>query len=192
VNELQLLGDSVSADQSVIYERIVREGTGGRSWKLYLAENRGEKEILHAVQGTLEPQQFRRLKQIIIQAKGIDAFFESEVRRQLNLTAAQLGRIAAVARKAEPHKPDRGVLRSPFGEPELVWLPLRTQFVRLAMQVLDKRQKALWQSLAGKPLTLAASASQGEMADVPAPNATYPQPPSRSLPQPVPGRKSPR
>jgi eukaryotic-like serine/threonine-protein kinase len=126
----------------------------------------------------LEPEQFRRLKQIALQQRGPFAFSDPDVATELRLTAEQKKQVRAIQDEMmesggpKPGGPPRG---GPWGPPERLadkpmfglhkggeggprdrwpddWRRAREKTLERLLDVLTPEQKRKWQELTGEPV----------------------------------------
>lgn len=98
-------------------------------------------DSLAALQSTLDPAQFQRLSQIVLQRQGVWALSTPEIADQLALTGAQRSAIYAIQEEAfrrSPHRRDAG----------------RASVDEGIRRVLTTEQLAAWQQMLGEPSDL--------------------------------------
>jgi hypothetical protein len=103
----------------------------------------------------LTPAQRNRLQQIDYQAAGISAFFRSEVRAAVGLTAEQIDRLRALEREMESQRPPAGEpgKRPPAARKDQ-WAAVKAAYLNRALDLLTSDQKKIWRELSGDPATL--------------------------------------
>jgi Spy/CpxP family protein refolding chaperone len=105
-----------------------------------------------AVSETLQPDQFKRLKQISLQVQGAAAFDRSEVTDALKLTSEQKDKIKTVQTES------RGKMRDAFGggdreESRKKIAEMRKDTQAKLLAVLTTEQQATYKEMSGEPFT---------------------------------------
>jgi Spy/CpxP family protein refolding chaperone len=118
-------------------------------------------ETLKSLTDTLKPEQIRRLKQIHLQLKGIQAFFEADVGKALKLTDEQRDKLKTIEEDAreEFRKATTGPGKANFQEALKKAVALRKEALDKAIAVLTPEQKKTWKDLAGAPYEIKFDAS---------------------------------
>jgi len=112
-------------------------------------------ETAKELAGILKPEQDKRLKQIGLQQRGVQAFQDPEVEKELKLTDDQKESIRTIAQDAaqEMREAFQGA-QGNFQELREKGAALRKESMNKAMAVLTDEQKKTWKSLTGEPFEL--------------------------------------
>jgi hypothetical protein len=135
-------------------ERLKNEGANGRAKMLALMANISE-ESAKEMETVLSPEQMKRLRQIGVQALGLEAFFDPGLERELGLTPEQKEKLATIA--SDMHNELRNLINSHQGDFEAgvkKVRQIRKQSVDKALTVLSDDQRKAWEQIAGAPFDL--------------------------------------
>jgi hypothetical protein len=118
--------------------------------------NKGTKTGEELAAGVLKPEQLKRLKEISLQRRGVQAYTDSEVAKALALTDTQKDKIESICWEEERKMKnifarDKRLLLDP---PADALKPLETLLKETndkAAAVLTEAQKKSWRDLTGKP-----------------------------------------
>jgi eukaryotic-like serine/threonine-protein kinase len=130
----------MTARRTKVLEEAVGQPDQARYDKLFSLANEEEKEL----DRVLTADQSRRLSEIVLQQRGMEAFRDPKVVAALQLDVEQESRITSIL--AESRRPWSSKTREPGTGTERTPTP-REQL----LAVLTPEQKAKWQELAGKP-----------------------------------------
>ena len=136
------------------FERLKNEGTNGQAKMLALIGTISE-ESAKEMEGVLTPEQMKRLRQIGVQALGLEAFSDPGVERELGLTPEQKEKLATIA--SGMHSEIRNVINSHQGDFEAgvkKVREIRKQSVDKAVTVFSDDQRKAWKQIAGAPFDL--------------------------------------
>jgi Spy/CpxP family protein refolding chaperone len=113
-------------------------------------------ETLTEGKAALKPEQVLRLKQIMTQLDGIEAFSEPKVEKELKLSESQKQKIKDIEEdlKDQVRQAFQGKSRTTFTETMKKMQVLRTEAVNKAVAVLDPAQKKTWKELVAEPFEL--------------------------------------
>jgi eukaryotic-like serine/threonine-protein kinase len=121
-----------------------------------------QKEILKSAAGqevkaiseALTPPQYKRFRQILLQADGPSAFGRDEVLAALKLTPDQVDKIARIVFKMQNAQLDSpaGGRGSGGSNPGAKKRDLAREFTKEAVDLLTDDQKAKWKELIGEPI----------------------------------------
>jgi len=136
------------------FERLKNEGANGQAKMLALVAAISE-ESAKEMDRVLSPEQMKRLRQIAVQALGLEAFSDPGVERELGLNALQKDRLATIA--SDMHNKVRNVINSHQGDFEAgvnKVRVIRKQSVDKALTVLTDDQRKAWKQITGTPFDL--------------------------------------
>jgi hypothetical protein len=118
-------------------------------------------EILKDLGDTLKPEQVKRLKQIELQARGIQAFLDPEVASALDLNDDQKSKIKSISddlmAEMTASRPGGGAGggagggRPDFQAMQQKMNAMRKEGMKKVTGVLDEKQKKTWEEMTGKP-----------------------------------------
>jgi len=119
-------------------------------------------EILKDLEDTLKPEQTKRLKEIELQVRGMQALLDPEVATALTLSDAQKEKIKSIDDdvRAELSSlrptggPGGGAGGGAGGNPFQKMQALRKEAMSKALGVLTDPQKKTWQGMTGKPFEM--------------------------------------
>ncbi|MCS6852572.1 MAG: hypothetical protein NZ700_15560 [Gemmataceae bacterium] len=112
-----------------------------------------QEAVSKAIDENLTPEQAKRLKQIMLQQRGLDAFNEPRVKEALKLTEDQAEKIRGI-REEMAEKMREAFQRGGGGNPREAFeklRQLRKDMWDKAVNVLTDEQKKVWKDLAGEP-----------------------------------------
>jgi hypothetical protein len=114
------------------------------------------RESMDGLKEILAPEQTRRLKQIALQERGLQAFSDPEVGKALKLTSGQREKIDALAENATREMREILQTKSRGNYQEVLGklAGRRRQMVEQALAVLDPDQKRGWKQLVGEPFEI--------------------------------------
>ncbi len=110
-------------------------------------------ETMKALEDVLKPEQIKRLKQIQLQQRGVDAFTDPEVEKALKLTSEQKEKIKtiagdAAAQRRELFQPGGG---ADFQEMQKKMAALQKTAMENVSALLHADQKQAWKDMIGQP-----------------------------------------
>jgi hypothetical protein len=111
-------------------------------WYSKKATKKGEE----LVADVLKPEQAKRLKEISLQRRGVQAYADPEVAKALALSDAQKEKISAICSDEEKKMKDIVATRDWKARQNL-----QNETNEKAVAVLSERQKKMWSDLTGKP-----------------------------------------
>jgi hypothetical protein len=119
-------------------------------------------EILKDLEDTLKPEQTKRLKEIELQVRGMQALLDPDVATALTLSDAQKEKIKSIEddltaemRSLRPAGgPGGGGGGGAGGNPFQKMQALRKEATKKALGVLTDAQKKTWQEMTGKPFEM--------------------------------------
>jgi Spy/CpxP family protein refolding chaperone len=113
-----------------------------------------------ALAGILTPDQIKRLKQIELYNRGVNAFTEADVQKALNLTSEQKDKIKTIAADAQEEmrnlfprgqRGQGGQGGGNFAEMQKKMAEFRKSTMEKVVAVLNNDQKAKWHEMVGAP-----------------------------------------
>ena len=109
-------------------------------------------ETEKSLKDVLKPEQQKRLKQLELQQRGVDALTDAEVEKALNLTAEQKEKIKTL--RDDAGKDMREIFKGAqgnFQEAQTKVQSLRKETLEKATATLNETQKKAWKDLTGAP-----------------------------------------
>jgi hypothetical protein len=116
-------------------------------------------ETKEGLKGVLKSSQEKRLNQIVMQQRGVQAFSEAEVQKKLDLKDDQKEKLKTIAEDSqneirEAFQGARGGGPEGFQEAMKKITALRKEAMEKATSVLDDKQKKTWEDMTGKPFQI--------------------------------------
>src|SRR5262249_42770023 len=119
--------------------------------KLQAAQKEANEAAEKLVKDTLKPEQQKRLHQISLQARGLQAFTDEKVAKELNLTDEQKDKIKTLAEAYQNHLRELRQQGGGGGNAQEGLRAARREYTTKARDVLTAEQKEKWNQLTGEP-----------------------------------------
>jgi hypothetical protein len=128
-----------------------------REKQLHAYVEKAQENLTAFLQGLLEEEQFKRLRQVMLQREGLFALGDPEVMKELEITDKQRQQffevVQTMQRKIEPVVEEA----QKDGKPEEIRpmvMKIRVEYVSRIESLLSHAQKKQWKEMLGKPLDL--------------------------------------
>lgn len=116
-----------------------------------------DKEIYTALASAWKPEQVKRLKQISLQTRGINALASEEVQKDLKITDAQKDKLKTLT--TDQQKERQAAMQEARDNQDFAGFAKKSseiskEFMGKALALLDDKQKASWKEMTGDPFEL--------------------------------------
>ena len=158
--ELKLSDDQAEKATKVVEEALAK--SRAKSQDLSPEDRRGEKgaeirraasdEIKAGVKDLLKTEQTKRLDQIVLQQRGLQAFTDPEIQSKLNLTDDQKSKIKDLAESNRSQMTE--IFQNAQGDRQAAMqkmTALRKETQEKTLAILTDSQKKTWKELTGEP-----------------------------------------
>ncbi len=140
------------------FQKLGEKKPEEREKELHAYREKAREKLTAFLEGALQDEQLKRLRQIMLQREGLFALGSAEIVKELELTDRQrqqfLEVVLGMQKKAAPLMKEA----QQGARPEEIWpkiLKLREEHSRQIENLLSDAQKKQWQKMLGKPLHLA-------------------------------------
>jgi len=150
------LQDTVQ-DTMQLFQKLADKEPEEREKELHAYREKAQENLTAFLQGLLQEEQSKRLRQVMLQREGLFALGHAEIMKELEITDKQRQQFGEVAQ--EMHKKIEPLVKEAQkgGNPQEIWPKIRKirkeQEERIEA-LLSEAQKKQWQEMLGKPLDL--------------------------------------